>query len=152
MIVEITSLAPVAAFRRPAIPAHKPPATAAATIANMMWSTAGIPANEEPIQTATIAPDGVLALAADVEHAGAERERDREADEEQRCGLDQRLLEVARRGRALGSADPREQPVEAGAVEDRLIRRERIVARREHDQAGGDERDDRRDDRHHARR
>ena len=93
--------------------------------------------------------DGVLALAADVEHAGAERERDREADEDQRRGLDQRLLEVARRGRALGPGDPGEQPVEAGPVEDRLVGRERVVAGRQHDQPAGDERDYRRDDRHH---
>ena len=56
MIVEITSLAPVAAFRTPAIPAHTAPAAAAATIANTMCRTAGIPANEEPIQTAAISP------------------------------------------------------------------------------------------------
>ncbi len=56
MIVEITSLAPVVAFRTPAIPAHAPPARAAATIANRMWSTGSIPANEEPTQTATIPP------------------------------------------------------------------------------------------------
>ena len=56
MIVEITSLAPVVAFRTPAIPAHTAPARAAATIANMTCSTGGIPANDEPTQTATIAP------------------------------------------------------------------------------------------------
>ena len=52
-----------------------------------MWSTGGIPAKEEPTQTAMISADGVLALAADVEQAGAERERDREADEDQRRRL-----------------------------------------------------------------
>ena len=56
MIVEITSLAPVAAFRTPAIPAHAAPAAAAATIAKRMWSSAGIPEKEEPTQTAMIAP------------------------------------------------------------------------------------------------
>ena len=56
MIVEITSLAPVVAFRTPAIPAHAAPAAAAATIANTMWSTDGIPLNEEPTHTATIPP------------------------------------------------------------------------------------------------
>ena len=88
MIVEITSLAPVRRLQDPGDPGpqRRRPA-AAATIASMMCSTAGIPENEEPTQTATIAADRVLALAADVEHAGAERERDREADEDQRRRL-----------------------------------------------------------------
>ena len=42
--------------------------------------------------------DEVLALAADVEQAGAERERDGEADEDQRRRRDQRLLQVQRGG------------------------------------------------------
>src|SRR5947209_14563505 len=56
MIVEITSFAPVVAFRTPAIPAQTAPAAAAATIANAMWSTDGIPTKDEPIQTAMIHP------------------------------------------------------------------------------------------------
>ena len=43
-----------------------------------------MPSNDEPIQTATIAPDEVLALAADVEQAAAERERDGEPGEDER--------------------------------------------------------------------
>ena len=58
MIVEITSLAPVVAFRKPAIPAHTAPAAAAATIASTMWGSDGIPLNDEPTQTATIGPTG----------------------------------------------------------------------------------------------
>ena len=54
------------------------------------------PSNDEPIQTARIAPDEVLALAADVEEAAAEGERDREPDEDQRRRRDQRLLQVER--------------------------------------------------------
>ena len=55
-------------------------------------------AHDEPTQTATIAPDDVLALAADVEHAAAEGERDREPGEDQRRRQQQRLLEVVARG------------------------------------------------------
>ena len=61
-----------------------------------MCSSAGIPSNEEPIQTRHDRADDVLALAADVEQAAAERERDREAGEDQRRRLDQRLLQVER--------------------------------------------------------
>ena len=43
----------------------------------------------------------VLALAADVEEAAAEGERDREPDEDQRRRRDQRLLEVERGDEAL---------------------------------------------------
>ena len=45
--------------------------------------------------------DDVLALAADVEQAAAERERDGEAGQDQRRRQEQRLLEVQRRGDAL---------------------------------------------------
>ena len=47
MIVEITSLAPVAALRNPAMPPHSAPTTAPATIATMMCSQPGIPSNDE---------------------------------------------------------------------------------------------------------
>ena len=62
------------------------------------------PSNDEPIQTAQIAPDDVLALAADVEHAAAEGERDREPGEDQRRRDDQRLLQVDAAAR-LGVVD-----------------------------------------------
>ena len=52
MIVEITSCAPATAFSRPAIAPHAAPARHAATIANRMCSSAGMPANDEPTQTA----------------------------------------------------------------------------------------------------
>ena len=41
MIVVMTSCAPVRALRKPAIPAHRPPATAAASIATSRCSTGG---------------------------------------------------------------------------------------------------------------
>ena len=55
-----------------------------------------MPANDEPIQTADVEADEVLALAADVEHPAAERERDREPGQDQRRRLEQRLREVVR--------------------------------------------------------
>ena len=60
-----------------------------------------MPSKEEPTQTREDRADDVLALAADVEQAAAERERDREAGEDQRRRLDQRLLQVQRRDRAV---------------------------------------------------
>ncbi len=86
-------------------------------------------------------PDGpdpahdVLALAADVEQAAAEGERHREAGEDQRRRHDQRLLEVQRRDRAVLRARPREEPVQAGAVEDRLVGGDRVVAGDQHRRA-----------------
>ena len=59
-------------------------------------------AKDEPTHTARDRADDVLAVAADVEQAGPEREGHREAGEDQRRGDDQRLLEV--RGRDVRSA------------------------------------------------
>ena len=52
MIVEITSLAPVVAFSRPASPPHTAPAAQAATIASTMCGTAAMLVKDEPTQTA----------------------------------------------------------------------------------------------------
>jgi hypothetical protein len=52
MIVEITSLAPTVALRTPAIAAHAPPASAPASTASRMCGSFGMPANDEPTQTA----------------------------------------------------------------------------------------------------
>ena len=61
--------------------------------------------NDEPTQLATIEPDEVLALAADVEHAAAERERDREPGQDQRRRQQQRLLRLyAARRRGVASS------------------------------------------------
>ena len=57
--------------------------------------------------------EDVLPLAADVEQAAAERERDREPGEDQRRRAQQRLLQVERGDRAVVGARPREQPVQA---------------------------------------
>jgi hypothetical protein len=63
----------------------------------------------------------VLALAADVEEAAAEGERDGEAGQDQRRRHDQRLLEVQSSEVALFALHPREEPVQPGPVEDRLV-------------------------------
>ena len=97
--------------------------------ARRMCRSEFIPLNEEPIQTARIGSDDVLALAADVEEAAAERERDGEAGEDQRRRDDQRLLQVERRVRGVAAGDPGEEPVEPGAVEDRPVGGERVAAR-----------------------
>src|SRR5918999_792693 len=77
-------------------------------------------------------PDDVLALAADVEQAGAERERDGQAGEDQRGRDDQRLLQVERRQVAILAGGPREDPLEAGALPDRLVGRDRVLADQQH--------------------
>ena len=91
--------------------------------------------------------DEVLALAADVEQAGAERERDGEAGEDQRRRQDQRLLQVQRRERPVVAGHPREQPVEAGALEDRLVGVDRVGAGGEDEEAADEEREQRGDER-----
>ena len=98
-------------------------------------------------------PDGedgardVLALPADVEEPTAERERDGEARENERRRDDQRLLHVERRCLSLRSLHPGEEPVEACALEDRAVGRERVLARRdEHDEPSDREREQRCED------
>ena len=81
--------------------------------------------------------DDVLALAADVEQAGAERERHGQPDENQRRRQDQRLLQVQRRERPVLGGDPREEPVQPRALEDRLVGRERARAREGDDDGAG---------------
>ena len=97
----------------PAIPAQSAPHRAPAIAAKRTWMNGFSPSNDEPIQTAKIAPDDVLPLAADVEEPAPEGERDGEAREDERRRDDQRLLHVERRGLPLRSADPGEEPVEA---------------------------------------
>jgi hypothetical protein len=87
--------------------------------------------------------DEILALTADVEHPAAEGERDRERGEDERRRDDQRLLEVERRAEALVALHPREEPVEPRTREDRLVRGERVVSRRDHHEAADEEGEDR---------
>jgi hypothetical protein len=135
MIVEITSCAPVAAFSQPAIPPHSAPRPSRRGSATITCSRCGIPPNDEPAQTAAIEADDVLALPADVEQARPERVRDRQAREHQRRRQQQRLLEVLGRDRPVLGRDPREQPVQPRAVEDRLVGREGVRAREQDDDA-----------------
>ena len=167
MIVVITSCAPTVAFRKPA-----------------MRRDAGAGEHrerdrEEDVQALRhpgprrADPDrddragDVLALAADVEEAAAERERDGEPRADQRRRQDQRLRQVVRREAVRVGVPPEEdlvvrerdvdvvvaeleEPVQAGAVPDRLVRAQRVVARGEHDEPAGEEgeqhREERRDD------
>ena len=101
MIVVITSLAPVVAFSRPAIPPHTAPAAHAPSIARTMCGKPGIAVERRADPDRHVGADEVLALAADVEQAAAEGERHRQAGEDQRRRDDQRLLEVQRRDRAV---------------------------------------------------
>ena len=102
MIVVITSCAPTVALRKPAIPAQTAPASvAAATIASRMCAPVAMLTHDEPIQIATYSADEVLALAADVEHAAAERERDREPGEDQRRRDRSSVCAEVVRGRAV---------------------------------------------------
>ena len=84
MIVEITSLAPVVAFSKPAMPAHTAPATTAASDREHDVQERRHAVERRADEDRGERADEVLALAADVEQAGAEGERDREAGEDQR--------------------------------------------------------------------
>ena len=94
MIVEITSWAPTVAFRKPAIPAQIAPARVAPPIARRTCGSAAHPGEVGADPVRDEEADEVLALPADVEHAGAERERDREPAEDERRRLQERLREV----------------------------------------------------------
>ena len=101
--------------------------------------------------------DQVLALAADVEHPAAKRECDREPGEHKRHPGDERLLKVGcgerlevvrlpgERNVGLRERQPDlvgpdlEEPVEPGALEDRLVGREGTLARGDEDNEATDE-------------
>src|SRR4051794_30507890 len=106
MIVEITSLAPTVALSRPAIPAHsaparrlerprdpapRPPGGRGEAPPPPVVKRRGRPARRRPAPPRRIRADEVLALTADVEQPAAERERDRQAREDERRRHDQRL-------------------------------------------------------------
>ena len=147
MIVEITSCAPTVALRNPAIPAISGAGQRAdqhrerhVQVRVHALERGADPHGEDP-------PGEVLALAADVEQAAAECERDGETHEDERRRLDQRLLEVEGRDRVEVPRDL-EEPVQPRPLEDRLVRLERVLARRdEDDEAAHDERDQHREER-----
>ena len=141
MIVVITSWAPTVALRKPAIPAQIAPASVAADDPEQDVRERRHARQRGADPDRDVEADEVLALAADVEHAAAERERDREPGQDQRRRLQQRLREVVRRG--VDRVGRRvEEPVQAGAVEDVAVGGERVVAGRGDDDAADQERDD----------
>ena len=86
----------------------------------------GQPAKVKADQGDAEATDVGLALAADVEQAAVERDRDREAGEDEARGVKQRVAD------RLAIAE--------GAVDQKLDRLERVLAEEQHDQAGDEER------------
>ena len=158
MIVEITSCAPTVALRKPAIPAQTAPTRAPATMAARTCTKPGSPGSSEPIQTAMIAParywpwppmlnmpqrnanptarpvstsgtkliSVCCRLKAAVDVVDVPREPD---------------VRVGERDADLVAADL-DEPVEARALEDRLVGAERVVSgRREDDGAADQERE-----------
>ena len=154
MIVEITSCAPRYAFRKPAIAAQAEPISAAPSVAR---TTASRP---WPCQWSVtysadldgeVGADPVLALAADVEEAAAEREADREAREHERRRVGQRVRQVDLGDHRIDvhrvPGEVLERPVEAGADRELLVHRERVRADEDHDEPAEHERDHDRDER-----
>ncbi len=123
MIVVITSCAPTLAFRIPAIPPQIAPARIAARMREQDVQRARHSLEVRPDQQRRDQPDPELSLAADVEEPAAEGERDGDRGQDQRRRHEERLLEVAGRLGSGLAGDPREEPVEPGALEDRPVRR-----------------------------
>ncbi len=97
-------------------------------MARRMCSGRGSPSKLDPDVQRRDEPDPVLALAADVEEPAAEGEGDREAREDERGHQDERLLEVVGGVRSRLAGHPREEPVQAGSGEDRLVGGDRVAA------------------------
>ena len=100
MIVVITSWAPTAAFRKPAIAGPERARERGGADAEQDVRGRGHAAEATPDPARDEEPHEVLALAADVEEAAAEGEGDREPGQDQRRRLEERLGEVV--GRGLG--------------------------------------------------
>jgi hypothetical protein len=84
--------------------------------------------------------DDVLALAADVEEPAPEGKSNGQPREHEHRELDQCLLEVARSQAGIRARVPRKKPVQAGPVEDRPVRGQRVLAADdEHDEPAHDE-------------
>ena len=149
------------------MPAQTAPASPPATIAAMMCRKSRQLGQRRADPNAHDRADEVLALPADVEHPAAEGERDREPGEDEPHPDDERLLQVDCRQRlevvhvprkpdvGLGERNPQlvgpdlEEPVEARAFEDRLVRVEGVLpGRGQDDEATDQKREDRRHERH----
>ena len=96
MIVEITSWRPTVAFRKPAIPAQSRAGERRGADREQDVRQRGHAREADADPVRDDEADEVLALPADVEHPAAEGEGDREAGEDQRRRLEQRLGEVVR--------------------------------------------------------
>ena len=110
----------------------------------MMWRNGFNPANDEPIQTARIAPTRYWPWPPMLNRP--QRKANATASPARISGVV--AISVCWRLNAAISAvlsrDPGEEPVEPGAVEDRLVGRERVLARRdEHDEPADQEREQR---------
>ena len=125
------------------MPAHNPPAIAAATTAtrHMQERRKRVERRADPHRGDRA--DDVLPLPADVEQPAAECERDGQSCEDEHRELDECLLEIARGDAWIGARLPGEEPVEPRSVEDRPVGGERILsADHEHDQAAYEEREE----------
>ena len=167
MIVEITSWVPTVAFRIPAMPASRAPASTPATTASRMWTRPGRPGSSEPTQTPMIAPArywpwppmlnmpqrNAKATASPVRTSGTKLIsvcwRLYAASDSMSFDVPrERNVRVRERDPELVGADL-EEPVHPRALEDRLVGRERVLAGRgEHDEAADQEREDHRQQRH----
>ena len=126
MIVVITTWLPRRACSQPGMNAQAPPNAAAAEDRERHHEQPGQPAEIEADQGHAEAADIGLALAADVEQAAVEGDRDREAREDEAGGVEQRVAD------RLAIAE--------GAEDQELDRLERVLAEEQHDQAGDQER------------
>src|SRR5829696_3272391 len=81
----------------------------------------------------------VLALPADVEEAAAESEGNGDPREDERCHEDERLLEVVCGVLTSFAGHPREEPVEARALEDGLVGAHGVVPGKQDDKAADQE-------------
>ena len=130
MIVVITSCAPTVAFRIPAIPAQTAPASIASTIARSACGIPGMPAQTEPTQTATIAP--IVYWPCPPMLNSPQRNANATASPVRISGVVTSSVcwRLNSASDSLVRGEPREEPVQAGALEDPLVRRDRVVAGR----------------------
>ena len=140
------------------------PASIASAIARKTCRPCAMPAHDEPTQTETIAP--VMYWPWPPMLKRPQRNANATASPVQ-ISVVVRIsvcVQVVRRERVRVGVPPEEdvvvrerdvdvvvaeleEPVQAGAVPDRLVRPERVVARREHDEPAGEEREDDREER-----
>ena len=126
MIVVITTWLPRRACSQPGMNAQKPPHRPRREDRERQHERERQPAEIEADQRDAEAAEVGLALAADVEQAAVERDRDREPGEDEAGRVEQRVAD------RLAVAE--------GAVDQELDRLERVLAEHQHDQARDEER------------